>query len=114
MMKLVALMNQSGFRVLVPSCGTDREIQHVYAGDRMSDLLSAASENTLVITHVANQSIIRLIELMDLPAICFLNGMQPDDAVLDTARNANTCLMTSPMDMYETCGHFYQILKAEQ
>ena len=113
-MKLTALMNQLGFRVLVPACGADREVQRVYAGDRMSDLLSAASENTLIITHVANQSIVRLIELMELPAVCFLNSLQPDAATLAAARSANTCLMTSPMEMYETCVRFYEVLYVEQ
>jgi len=114
MMKLTALMNDLGFRILVPACGADREIRRIYAGDRMSDLLSAASEDTLVITHVANQSIIRLIELMDLPAVCFLNGLQPDTATLDAARTANTCLMSSPLEMYETCGRFHELLNKEQ
>lgn len=80
----------------------------------MSDLLCAASENTLIVTHVENQSIVRLIELMDLPAICFLNSRQPGKEVLDAAREFNTCLMISPADMYETCGRFYKILTAEQ
>ncbi len=114
MMKLASLITNLGFRVLVPSQDADREIQRIYAGDRMSDLLCAASENTLIITHVANQSIVRLIELMELPAVCFLKGLQPEDAVLEAARDSDTCLMTSPMDMYETCGLFYQLFSAEQ
>lgn len=114
MMKLESLIQSLNFRVLVSSRDTGKDMQYVYAGDRMSDLLCAASEDTVIVTHLATQSIVRLIELMDLPAICFLNGQQPGQEVLEAARDCNTCLIVSPLEMYETCGHFYKILNAEQ
>ena len=110
-MELMALMKNLGFRALLPPGGDcPVQISQVYAGDRMSDLLGAADEHTLILTHLTNQGIVRLIELMDVPAICFLNGAHPGEPVFQAARTCGAVLFASPLDMFETCGRIYSCL----
>lgn len=109
-MKLDQLRDKLGFRPLVILEDRTIDICSVYAGDRMSDLLAAASGSTLLVTHLTNHGIVRLIDLMDVPAICFLNGVHPDQDVLYSAKENETFLFTSPYDMYETCGRLFQLL----
>lgn len=109
-MNLPALIKTTGFHPLVPPRDSTVQINHVFAGDRMSDLLAAASDDTLLVTHLNNQGIIRLIELMEVPAICFLNGVRPSEEVLAAAREYGTCVLSSPKDMFYTCGILYQLI----
>ena len=47
----------------------------IYAGDRVSDLLNEASDRTLLVTNLMSLQMIRVAELMDVPGICFVNGV---------------------------------------
>lgn len=111
-MKLKALADALGAHVHAPASCLDMDILTVYAGDRMSDLLGAASDQTLLVTHITNQSLLNLIELMDVPAVCLVNGATPERQVLDAAGAAQTAVLVSPWGLYETCGRLYQILTA--
>jgi len=109
-MKLRSLAAGIGARILAPGQEGDIEIGTVYGGDRMSDLLHAVSDSTLLVTHVSNQGLVRLIELMDVPAVCLLDGAAPEQGVLDAAMACGTAVLVSPSGMFETCGRLYRIL----
>ena len=111
-MKLEQLAAALGAHAHAPASCLDLDICSVYAGDRMSDLLGAASEHTLLVTHITNQSLLNLIELMDVPAVCLVNGATPERAVLDTANASHTAVLVSPWSLYETCGRLYRMLEA--
>jgi hypothetical protein len=49
---------------------------------------------------------------MDVPAICFVNGVSPEPEIVAQADNAGTTLMVSPIGVFETCGLIYQSLGA--
>ncbi len=112
-MKLEQLAQEIGAHVETPAAPGRDDIRDVYAGDRMSDLLGAASEHTLLATHISNHGLLRLIELMDVPAVCLVNGATPDPMVVTTARDAGTALLVSPWGLYETCGRLYAALTSE-
>ncbi len=111
-MKIEQLAAALGAHTHASSASLNLDIQSVYAGDRMSDLLSAASEHTLLVTHITNQSLLNLIELMDVPAVCLVNGATPERAVLDAANASHTPVLVAPWSLYETCGRLYRILEA--
>lgn len=113
-MKLEELAREIGAHLETTPASDRDEIQGVYAGDRMSDLLAAATEHTLLVTHIANRGLLSLIELMDIPAVCLVNGAVPEAAVLEAARDACTGIMVSPRDLYETCGRLYGVLADEK
>lgn len=106
---LTTLVNVLGARVFVDSQVDQCLIEHVFAGDRMSDLLGAVSERMLIVTHLANQGMIRLVDLMDASAICLLNGAVPCEELLQVAEETHTPLIVSPFGMYETCGIIYEL-----
>ena len=86
------------------------EIQRVYAGDRMSNLLSEGSETTLLVTNLSNTLLPRVAELVDAAGICMLNGVSPDADVVRAAEERGIVIMVSPAGMFETCGRFYECL----
>ncbi len=112
-MKLGELALKIGARMLVGGPAVRKEITRVCAGDRMSDLLGEAGDGTLLVTHVTNVGLMRLLELMDVPGICLVKGAEPDDAVLETAKSCGAALMVSREGMFETCGRIYLAMYAD-
>lgn len=110
-MKISEIAQTIGAKILSQGTGGDPEITNVWAGDKMSDLLNAASSDTLLVTHLNNQQLIRAAELMDIPAICFLHGSAPDAELIKAINRIGTILLSSPFGMYETCGRLYLCLK---
>lgn len=109
-MRLDRLAERIGARLVVSSKGQGASIGRVYAGDRMSDLLSAVSDDVLLVTNLSNNGLARLIELMDVPGLCLLNGAEPDAKLFAAAKAGGAALLVSPAGMYETCGRLYRAL----
>lgn len=114
-MKLEDMAQDIGARVVTPGKPGGTEITRVYAGDRVSDLLNEASDSTLLVSNLASLQMLRVAELMDVPGICFVNGIDPEADVVELARENGTFLLVSPVGVFETCGLIYQHLsRAEQ
>jgi redox-sensing transcriptional repressor len=113
-MKLEDLALNIGARVITPGREGGTEIAKIYAGDRVSDLLNEASDQTLLVSNLASVQLLRVAELMDVPGICFVSDVEPDADVVDLARQNGTLLLVSPAGVFETCGLIYQALSAEK
>lgn len=112
-MKLEELAARIGADVVAPGKPGGTTVAKVYAGDRVSDLLNEASDKTLLVSNLASVQMLRVAELMDVPGICFVNGVQPDDEMIELARENDTLLMVSPQGVFETCGLIYQALDGD-
>ena len=104
------LARRIGARIITRKAPQKRQIVKIYAGDRVSDLLDQASDTTLLVTNLMSLQLIRLAELMDVPAVCFVNGTAPGQDVIEKADGTGTTLMVSPIGVFETCGLIYQSL----
>jgi len=98
--------------VVTPGKQGGTQVAKVYAGDRVSDLLNEASDQTLLVTNLMSLQMVRVAELMDVPGICFVNGVDPGTDIVDKAAASGTTLMVSPIGVFETCGLLYQSLAA--
>ena len=113
-MRLDRLAEKLGLSVVEGRRAHQLRVDRAYAGDRISDILNQASDTTLIVTNLANSSVVRVIELMDVPGVCLLNGIQPDAELVEAAREHGAALLVSPEDMYRTCGRVYQLLESER
>jgi len=109
-MKLVTLAERIGAELIASGKADSVDIDRVYASDRMSDLLNGVTDTTLLVTNLSHVALIRPVELMDVPAICLLNGTQPDPALLSAASAHGTAILVSRYGMFETCGRLFQLL----
>lgn len=112
-MRLEDLAAHIGAAVVTPGRPGGTEVSRIYAGDRVSDLLNEASPDTLLVSNLASVQMMRVAELMDVPGICFVNGVEPPDEVVGLARDNGTLLMVSPAGVFETCGLIYRHLGGE-
>ena len=108
--RLDELAGKIGARVITPRKEGTAEISHIYAGDRVSDLLNQASDRTLLVSNLASLQMVRIAELMDVPGICFVNDICPDDEIVAQAKRNGTMIVVSPIGVFETCGLIYQTL----
>lgn len=113
-MKLEDLAASIGAHIVTPGQRGGTTIAKVYAGDRVSDLLNEASDKTLLVSNLASVQMLRVAELMDVPGICFVNGIEPDVEMVQLARHNGTLLMVSPLGVFETCGLIYRVLDGER
>ncbi len=113
-MKLEELATNIGARVVTPGKPGGTSVAKVYAGDRVSDLLNEASDKTLLVSNLASVQMLRVAELMDVPGICFVNGVEPDAEMVELAQTNDTLLMVSPQGVFETCGLIYAALDGER
>ncbi len=113
-MKFDALAERISAKVLTPGQAADVDLDQVYAGDRMSDLLNAAGDHTLLVTNLATNHLVRVAELMDIPGICLVAGQVPDEGLLAAARAQKTLVMVSSAGLFETCGRIHQCLVEEK
>lgn len=112
-MRIDELARRVGAQVLVPGRNINIDLEQVYAGDRISDLLNAAGDHALLVTNLASTHLMRVAELMDIPGICLVNGQIPDKAMRQAAAEHGTLLMASPLGLFQTCGRIFQTLHEE-
>jgi hypothetical protein len=110
-MTVMELAQSIGARVLLPGKPGGGEISRIYAADRMSDLLEQADARTLLVTHLANQHLAQVAELMDVPGICLVRGVDPEPGLLAAAAACGTALLLSQAGLRDTCSRLERSLK---
>lgn len=109
-MKLEQLAHEISARIFTPGRGLNVEVDQVYAGDRISDLLNAAGDHALLVSNLSSTHLLRVAELMDIPGLCLVGGQTPDESMLAAAAEHGTLLMVSRAGLFETCGRLYRAL----
>jgi ADP-heptose:LPS heptosyltransferase len=105
------LAERIGARIATGEDRAEATIDGVCAGDRISDLLAQSGGTSLVVTNLVGSSLLRVAELMDIPAICLVSNAEPEPAMREAAGRQGIVLLVSPADMFETCGRLYRVLK---
>ena len=102
-MKVKDLAGLIDARLHTGRCPEDLEITRIHVSDTMSDLIDHAAANTLLVTTLHNSQLIRVAELMDVPAICLAGGADPQPELLARAQAAGTAILVSRTSLEETC-----------
>jgi predicted transcriptional regulator len=86
----------------------EREISMACGSDLMSDVLSFAKSESLLLTGLTNPQVVRTAEMADLQAICFVRGKKPEEETIEMAEAKDIPLFVTPIPMFESCGRLYQ------
>jgi hypothetical protein len=113
-MRLAELAERIGAEVVAPGQGGTVDVDQVYAGDRISDLLNAADGNVLLVSNLTGGHLLQVAGLLDVPAICLVSGRKPDAAMVRAAASHGTLLMVSEAGLFETCGRIHRCLAREE
>jgi predicted transcriptional regulator len=86
-------------------------IEFAKASDLMSDVLAFSLPfsdcNTILITGLTNQQVIRTCEIAGVAAIVFVRGKNPSAETIELAHQCGIPLLTTKLKMFETCGILY-------
>jgi len=89
-------------------CGDlDREVLSACGADMMSDVLAFVKEQSVLLTGLVNSQVVRTAEMMDMRCIVFVRGKQPDEALINLARESGIIVLKTEERMYQACGILY-------
>lgn len=94
-------------QVLAYEQGLNHDIKTAFGSDLMSDVLAYVEEDTLLITGLTNQQVIRTAEMLDLKAILFVRGKMPSIDVLELAEEKKILLMMTRESLFTVSGILY-------
>ena len=94
--------------VVSHACGIEYDFQTAFGFYLMSDVLAYVEEDTLLITGLTNQQVIRTAEMLDLKAILFVRGKKPCEEVIKLAEEKQIVLMTTKQTLFNVSGILYQ------
>lgn len=85
----------------------DVEIMSACGSDLMSDVLAFVKEQGILLTGLVNPQVIRTAEMMDIRAIVFVRGKNPDEDMIKLAEERDIVLMSTEVPMFVACGILY-------
>jgi hypothetical protein len=78
----------------------DRDIEGVYISDMVSDIITGAKANGVLVTLQTHKSLIAAANLVDVAAVVFVRGKKPADDVVELATKAGIGLFVSDVDTW--------------
>lgn len=97
-MKLSELAEKAGLKSLNEF--KDLEIEGVYISDMVSDIITGATANGLLVTLQTHKSLIAAANLVDVAAVVFVRGKKPADDVIQLATKAGIGLFVIDIDTW--------------
>lgn len=85
----------------------DREVKFAFGSDLMSDVLAYTEEDTVLLTGLCNNQVIRTAEMLDLKAIVFVRDKCPTEDVIELAKEDDILLVRTKHSMYSASGILY-------
>ena len=82
----------------------DREVFTACGSDMMSDV----KEQAVLLSGLVNPQVVRTAEMMDMHCIVFVRGKQPDENIVDLARDRDIVLLSTKQTMFASCGMLYE------
>ncbi|MBQ2897436.1 MAG: hypothetical protein IJE46_03825 [Clostridia bacterium] len=85
----------------------DEEVFSACGCDLMSDVLAFVKNQGLLLTGLNNPQVVRTAFMMDMKAIVFVRGKNPDDEVIQLAKLKDVIILKTDERLYSACGKLY-------
>ena len=86
----------------------DRQVHSVCGSDLLSDVLAYVKDQSVLLTGMVNPQVVRTAEMMDMVCVVFVSGKEPDDAIIEMAKERDLVIMATPYRMFTACGLLYE------
>lgn len=106
-MKLRQIAELLECEILIGEEFLDREVAYAFGSDLMSDVLAYTEEDTVLLTGLCNNQVIRTAEMLDLKSIVFVRGKKPTDEIIELAKEDDILLLRTEHTMYSASGILY-------
>lgn len=78
-----------------------------FSSDMMSDVLAYGHDQSLLITGLMNQQVIRTAEMVDMHCVIFVRGKKPGQDILDLAREKDIAVISTAYGLFTASGLLY-------
>ena len=106
-MKLKVVSDILNAEVLCGEELLDTEVRSACGSDLMSDVLAFVKNQAMLLTGLISPQAVRTAEMMDINCVIFVRGKQPDEGILNLARDRDMVVMATKERMYNACGLLY-------
>ena len=106
-MRICEIMELLSAKPLTEDCDESLEVSCACASDMMSDVLAYGQGQSLLLTGLLNQQVIRTAEMLDMRCIIFVRGKTPAEEVLTLAREKGIAVISTQRGMFTASGLLY-------
>lgn len=85
----------------------DREVEDVYCGDLLSDVMANSPKGAVWLTIQTHQNIVAVALLRELAAVILVNGRVPDEETMGKAVEEGIPILLSSRTAYQVAGRLY-------
>lgn len=85
----------------------DTEVEHAFASDLMSDVLTL-KDTPILITGLCNVQTIRTCDMANLDVAVFVRNKRPTEDMIELAEENDMVLLACPYSMFKACGLLYE------
>jgi hypothetical protein len=108
-MTLTELIQHPELRITPLTGPFDRPISGGYASDLLSDVLANARPGGLWMTLQTNRNVAAVAGLQELAGVLITSGRQPQEDLLEVARDQRVNVLSTPLSTYEVAGRLYAL-----
>ena len=94
---------------VAPEGWRERGVANVAAGDLMSEVLVNDGDQSLLITALNSEQVIRTGDIVDASAVLLVNGKHPQERVAELANECGIAVFSTPHSMYIACAMIHQL-----
>ena len=81
----------------------EQDVEHVFASDLMSDVLTL-KDTPMLITGLCNVQTIRTCDMATLDIVVFVRNKKPTPDMVELAEDNDMVLIATSYSMFKTCG----------
>jgi len=86
----------------------DSEVTTVAASDLMSEILARSNVPDILLTRLNNAQSIHTSSIFGIQTVVVVRARPIADNVIETAREEEIVLLSTPLSLFETCGRLYE------
>jgi predicted transcriptional regulator len=107
-MKIYELIKITDGHVVSGQDALDRDVNHAFASDLLSDVLTVNRAGIMLITGVANLQTIRTAEMAEVSCILLVRRKKASTEMISLARENGVVLVECPGSMFGVSGRLYE------
>ncbi len=88
----------------------DREIKGGYVSDLLSDVMGFAQEGNVWVTLQTHKNVIAIASLKELACVVLVKGNQPDEDMLEQAKEEEIPVLGTAEQTFEVAGQIYKLI----
>ncbi len=110
-MKVEDLIKTLSLTPFTGDIGTSRPVAGGYTGDLLSDVMGHSLAGQVWITLQTHKNVMAVASLRDLAAVIIVNGLKPNDDMLEQAAEENIPVLGTYESAFDVSGKLFKLLE---